>query len=204
MGAVDHLSGKNQSELNSTHQDIVKKLDSIDGKARYFFGQSFYFSESKVETNLFSEFDNFHFILPQLEIRSLGKNQELVANFLFEDHAKFELQVQQCIELIDHLIENQHVQQHHCNKHQPLFTLKSNHTKQTWEVMIQDALNLIKAKVIQKIALSKVTTLTFQEPINQNIMFNQLKSRSNSGTTYFFKIKKSTAFMGCSPEQLFA
>ena len=203
LGAVDHLTGQNQSELNSTYQDIVKKLDTIDGKARYFFGQSFHFTESNIETNLFSEFDNFHFILPQLEIRSLGNNQELIANFLFEDQAKFEYQVQQCIKLINLLIEYQQVQHSYRNEHQPLFTLKTNHTKQTWQVMIKDALNLIKTKVIEKIALSKVTTLIFQEPIDENVLFNQLKNRANSGTTYFFKIKKSSAFMGCSPEQLF-
>ena len=72
-----------------------------------------------------------------------------------------------------------------------------------WQSRIDEALSLIRSEVLEKIVLSRKTTLSFDSPLNPIALTQRLKDSTHDCFVFCFDFGSSSSFLGATPERLF-
>ncbi len=72
-----------------------------------------------------------------------------------------------------------------------------------WQSRIDEALSLIRSEVLEKIVLSRKTTLTFSGSLNPIALAERLKAATHDCFVFCFDTGEDLAFVGATPERLF-
>lgn len=72
-----------------------------------------------------------------------------------------------------------------------------------WQSRIDEALSLIRSEVLEKIVLSRRTTLKFQETLNPVVLAERLYETTHDCFVFCFDFGADSAFVGATPERLF-
>ena len=72
-----------------------------------------------------------------------------------------------------------------------------------WQSRIDEALSLIRSEILEKIVLSRKTTLKFSEPLCPIALTSKLKSTTHDCFVFCFDFGEGNAFVGATPERLF-
>jgi menaquinone-specific isochorismate synthase len=76
-------------------------------------------------------------------------------------------------------------------------------SKAEWQGKVEDALELFRQEILEKVVLARRATFTFGQAISPIDLFEQLIRASHSCYRFCFQTSDTTAFLGASPERLF-
>jgi menaquinone-specific isochorismate synthase len=72
-----------------------------------------------------------------------------------------------------------------------------------WDKRVSNYLKMIENRELEKIVLSRKTTLFFKERLSPLGLLHQIKKRSQHNTLFSFQMNPESAFIGATPEQLY-
>jgi menaquinone-specific isochorismate synthase len=82
-------------------------------------------------------------------------------------------------------------------------TKKYSPTFDGWQSRIDEALSLIRSEVLEKIVLSRKTTLRFSQALNPVSLAERLHETTHDCFVFCFDFGSNSAFVGATPERLF-
>jgi menaquinone-specific isochorismate synthase len=195
IGKTDIIKDDNPAQKEEKLNSLLRILKQNDNKIRYFGG--FKFDSNSTISDEWKTFGDFLFILPQFELFRNEIKYYFACNFRDDSTTNNN-------ELINQLKELSFSKPEKSNFKNEILSRKDKPNKTGWNDNIDKAKTKIRSGVIEKIVLSRQTELIFKETISPESLLKKLKSKSDNCNHFLFKFDNSTAFVGATPEKLFA
>ncbi len=194
IGSAETLTATASFDLDQLLEQVSRRTLHSAG-SRYFGGLQFNRWNREPE---WSHFSAVAFMLPRLELHREGDRFELVCNIIPElDDNRREAIVAEIERLVDDLPASP-------SRLPSVIRRIDSPEPVEWRRVIEQALASIERGEIGKIALARQSLLTFNGLVDPPAVLSRLAKQSDSCYLFYFQPGREQAFLGATPEQLFA
>lgn len=219
LGVAANLQAWGPDRFQQIAEQIENLFDSalIDSEIPvvaepHCFG-GFAFSDQFAPDNTWSVYHPAHFILPHYQYGLYTSDQEKQAAWLTinalvdsDDHqAKDELEAvsnQLRSALLTRLDQIAGAAPDDSTSHPPLASVQYPMSYQTWQQMLEKAIENCLTGRLKKVVLSRVAEIRFQETVNVDKALRYLQQQYPQCYRFLFEPRLHHAFFGASPEEL--
>ncbi|MEW5993414.1 MAG: isochorismate synthase [Candidatus Zixiibacteriota bacterium] len=198
VGVADTVTSVRHRNLQGALSYVESALADAADKVRYYGAVAFDGGRDHFDNDGWRRFEVFRFVLPRFELVSESGETWLVCNLrLPSDLARQDRILSEIDTLTDQLLDEALVL--------PSFKRRiDTPDADGWRSMVQAALRLIESSELQKIVLAKQVTLELSSDLDPINLLRNLQSATGPVYCYCFQIEPDVAFLGASPERLYA
>lgn len=191
-----------QQKAAALFENAVIINDGPIGVGPRLFG-GFAFTDDFVPDNTWSIYTPAYFILPHYQITQHSDEIWLTINATLQPDESKDNALPQLREALDARYEMLLAAASHSHRsHGSPVDLKYPMPYETWDQIIQDATNRVKAGELDKVVLSRVCEIRFAERVNIDSALDYLSEKYADCYRFLFEPRPYHAFYGATPELL--
>lgn len=196
VGSVISFDGRSSDELNA-NIGMMENILRQDQRLKFFGGIRF--SNRKNGDTTWRAFPYFHFHLPVFEFIRRGNRYSFVCNLYQPDQLSLSESRSHYLRFIHRLFSGN-------GKADPpvrFIGRKDNPEQAEWVQNIQQALQWLDGRPLEKVVLARKSELTFSRPLKAERLLNELRTSNPNSFLFLFRLNKENAFLGSTPERLY-
>ncbi len=199
LGSADLVSGSLMPNYSALITRLDEYLDPTGNNIRYYGGIRF--NHKRFSDHKWQPFSSYRFIVPQFELFRDGQQSFFACNFLIREDENFTRTIQALISKIDSISFGLGLDENFLAVPQA----REDYPDQSgWAQNIRLALAEFKSGNLQKIVLARKSRFVFEKPIEPIDLLWRLRLNNHRAYYFCFQPKKNVAFIGGTPEQLYA
>jgi menaquinone-specific isochorismate synthase len=197
IGQADVIVSEDSTYRDALFDRLAQKLSSADGEIRYYGGARF--DRHRAADGAWRAYGSYRFFLPRFELSLRGGKGSLACNLCLS-RGKI-LSLSTVLAELDALF---FLRAERAAKMPRLVKRKDTPDRATWGQNLTRALASLERGAYTKIVLARKSSLEFDSKLNPFILLRSLKAATKDCFHFCFVPEAKTAFIGASPERLYA
>jgi len=197
IGQADRIVSDGSTDHDALFDRLTQKLSSTDGEIRYYGGMRF--DLHRVADGAWRAYGSYRFFLPRFELCLRGGKGSLACNLRLSRGKASSLST--ILAELDALLFPRAERD---AKMPRLVKREDTPDRATWGQNLNRALASLEQGVYTKIVLARKSALEFDSKLNPFILLRSLKTATKDCFHFCFVPETATAFIGASPERLYA
>jgi len=199
VGCADYIRCDNGQAYERLLQGLGRQLDAQSGQARYYGGIRFS-PGAEVDEN-WLPYGNCAFILPQFEVFADADGACLACNVLLGAGEYPGQKLRFLLKALEQIRLEQPLQA--ASDTFAYLSRKDTPERAEWLRTVETALATLQTGKLEKVVLSRSTTLTFAQSPNPLLLLKRLKDIEPFAYHFYLQPARGYAFLGATPERLF-
>lgn len=196
IGAIELIGGDSSIDYSTIFTQLRQHLSELFPKVKYYGGIGF--NQNQLVDPHWNLFGNYRFVIPKFEICTDGEDTCFACNFHYGYQSETLELILAELALIDFNLAVSPL-------NLPLQISRIDTPDQhQWEKNIETALAQFSSLNLEKIVLARKSTITFNENIQPQLLLKFLQPNNPHSYHFCFQLNPTTAFIGTSPERLYA
>ncbi len=198
IGQVDRLTGGVEGDFSTLFPEIRKRLAVSQPQIRYFGGTVFNFNQELDDD--WSAFGKYYFLIPRFEIFTQNGQTFLAGNYRLASTQNGYNDLETLLQELEALEFTRGI----TPAPTPYIKERADIPVQPgWQQNIYQAVHLINTTPLNKVVLSRKTTLKLSHSPDPIDLLAHLKKASTGSFDFCFQPAPHTAFLGSTPELLY-
>jgi menaquinone-specific isochorismate synthase len=190
IGAADVICGASLPDFNSPLNRIAANLDKTHPQKRYFGG--FSFAPELEQDTFWPEYGAYHFWLPRFEIIEVNGKYLFACNAAVSDESVF-----------NDIQKLPAAGRESNDPHYNLIRRSDVPNRPEWIKAVDEALQAIAHKKLEKIVLARQADFQFAEKIDPYSVLHKLRVINHESIYFAFRPASRATFLGGTPELLY-
>jgi menaquinone-specific isochorismate synthase len=196
-GQADLVTSDGAIDYENLFHSLDQKLSSTDAEARYYGGVRF--DDHRLADAGWRAYGSYRFFLPRFELRLDGGKGYLACNLLSSKGRAFSSS--SILAELDAMVFPATEDERRIPR---LVRRDDTPDRATWTEDLERALASLKKGALRKIVLARKSSLEFDGRLNPFVLLRSLKGKTKDCFHFCFMPHPKTAFIGASPERLYA